>query len=125
MRNRIIPYEPHLKPLTRKLRKNMTLGEVLLWQEIRKKSLGVEFHRQVPIAKYIVDFYCHELSLIIEVDGASHNFDDAYENDVVRQTKLEHLGLEFIRFDDAEIKNDMNNVLRALQIKIEELNGKI
>ena len=102
----------------------MTLSEILLWQEIRKKSLGAEFHRQVPIDGYIVDFYCHELNLIIEIDGSSHNFDNVYDNDVIRQTKLEHLGLEFIRFHDAEIKNDMNNVLRALQIKIEELNGK-
>lgn|GEM_PF-1555944 len=99
----------------------MTLSEILLWQEIRKKSLGVEFHRQVPIDNYIVDFYCHELNLVIEVDGASHYIDNVYDNDVLRQKKLERLGLVLIRFDDSEIKNDINNVLRALELKIKEL----
>lgn len=83
VKNKILPYNPNLKPLARKLRKDMTLSEVLLWQEIRKKSLGVEFHRQVPIDNYIVDFYCHELMLAVEVDGSSHNFEEIYEKDVV------------------------------------------
>jgi very-short-patch-repair endonuclease len=121
MRNKIIAYKDYLKPLARKLRKDMTLSEILLWQEIRKKSLGVQFHRQVPIDNYIVDFYCHELKLAIEIDGNSHNSDDAFEKDIIRQSKLEKLGVIFIRFDNEEVKNDMNNVIRGLEIKIKEI----
>lgn len=61
MRNKIIPYNPKLKEYARYLRKNSTISEVLLWKKIKNKSLGIEFHRQVPILEFIVDFYCHEL----------------------------------------------------------------
>jgi len=74
MANKIIPYNPKLKALARQLRKNSTLSEVLLWQKIKQKGYGVQFHRQVPLLEYIVDFYCHELKLAIEIDGDSHNF---------------------------------------------------
>ena len=69
MKNKIIPYNPKLKDLARKLRKESTLSETLLWKQIKNKSLGVEFHRQVPLDNFIVDFYCHELMLAIEIDG--------------------------------------------------------
>lgn len=73
MRNKIIYYNPKLKEFARKLRKSSTLSEVILWQRIKKKAIkGFEFHRQVPIDQYIVDFFCHELALVIEVDGKSH-----------------------------------------------------
>lgn len=121
MKNKILPYNPNLKPLARKLRKDMTLSEVLLWQKIRKEGLGAEFHRQVPIDNFIVDFYCHELMLAIEVDGSTHNFDEVYEKDVVRQQKLERMGVNFIRIEDLDVKKDMNNVLNELKSKIEEL----
>lgn len=52
----------------------MTPTEVLIWENIRKKALGVEFHRQVPMLNYIVDFYCHEIGLVLEVDGKIHDF---------------------------------------------------
>ncbi len=74
MKNRIIPYNPKLKSLARQLRKNSTLAEVLMWKNIKQKVLGVQFHRQVPMLNYIVDFYCHEISLVIEIDGSSHDF---------------------------------------------------
>ena len=73
MKNKIIPYNPKLKELARELRKNSTLSEVLLWIKIKGKAMGVEFHRQVPIDNFIVDFYCHELMLTIEIDGSSHD----------------------------------------------------
>ncbi|NIX59063.1 MAG: DUF559 domain-containing protein, partial [candidate division Zixibacteria bacterium] len=62
-RNIIIPYNPQLKDRARELRKNPTVAEKILWREIRRKQLGYEFHRQVPINQFIVDFYCHELFL--------------------------------------------------------------
>ena len=118
-RNKIIPYNPKLRKYARNLRNNSTLSEILLWTEIKGKSLGYEFHRQVPIDDYIVDFYCHELMLAIEIDGSSHDF--KYEYDKIRQWKLESLGVIFIRFDDLEIKKDMFNVSLELQHKIEEI----
>jgi len=123
-RNKIIPYNSKLKMLARKLRKEMTLSEVLLWQEIRRKRLGVEFHRQVPIDEYIVDFYCHELFLAIEIDGSSHVFDEVQINDIKRQERLESLGVRFIRFDDLDVKRNMQEVVRQLVLKVEELRGQ-
>lgn len=81
----------------------------------------MEFHRQVPIDNYIVDFYCHELMLAIEVDGNSHLNSETQIKDVNRQETLEKLGVIFIRFSDLEIKKNMNDVIRCLQAKIEEL----
>ena len=64
VRRKIIPYNPKLKPLARALRKNMTLSEVLLWQELKGKNvMGYDFDRQRPIDNFIVDFYCKELQL--------------------------------------------------------------
>ena len=119
MKNPIIPYNPKLKAFARYLRKNSTLAEIILWNKIKAKAMGVEFHRQVPIDEYIVDFFCHELRLVIEVDGNSHDF--KLEYDQQRQKKLEDLGLTIVRFGDQEIKRDMFNVLRALEITISRL----
>ena len=121
MKNNILPYNPILKDLAKKLRQQGVLSEVLLWKKIQRKSLGVEFHRQVPIDNYIVDFYCHELMLAIEVDGNSHINSETQINDVNRQETLEKLGVIFIRFSDLDIKKNMNDVIRCLQVKVEEL----
>jgi very-short-patch-repair endonuclease len=121
LKNKILPYNSILKDLAKKLRQQGVLSEVLLWKKIQKKSLGVEFHRQVPIDNYIVDFYCHELMLAIEVDGNSHMNSETQINDVIRQETLEKLGVNFIRFSNLDIKKNMNDVIRCLQAKIEEL----
>jgi len=122
MKNKIIPYKPYLKDLARELRKNSTLSEVLLWQKIKQKSLGVQFHRQVPMLDYIVDFYCHEIQLAIEIDGNSH--DNKFEDDLKRQQELEKYGVVFIRFTDLEVKKEMFSVELALIEKVKELHGR-
>ena len=119
MRNKIIPYNSNLKQRARKLRKDSTLSEILLWKQIKKKNLGFEFHRQLPIGNYIVDFYCHELKLAIEIDGDSHDFNGEY--DIKRQKSLEKLGVNFIRFNDKFIKKDLDGVLKLLKYKIESI----
>ena len=121
MRNKIIPYHPKLKEFARKLRKNSTLAEVLLWKKIKNRSYGVQFHRQVPMLNYIVDFYCHELMLAIEVDGSSHEF--KYLEDLKRQKKLEKYGVNFIRFSNLEIKKEIFSVEMVIQEKVKELLG--
>jgi very-short-patch-repair endonuclease len=118
MKNKIIPYNPKLKELARELRKNSTLSEVLLWLKIKGKTMGVEFHRQVPIDNFIVDFYCHELMLAIEVDGSSH--DEKQDYDQNRQLILENLGVRFIRFSDIDVKQKMGWVLEELMICVEK-----
>ena len=103
------------------MRKTMTLSEVLLWKKLRNKQmLGFDFTRQQPIDKYIVDFYCKELMLAIEIDGASHINEDVYYNDIKRQKELELLGVRFLRFQDSEVKKGMNEVLRIIQYWMEE-----
>ncbi|SIT83562.1 endonuclease domain-containing protein [Pontibacter indicus] len=118
-KNTIIPYRENLKDKARELRKNSTLAEVLLWQEIKERKLmGFQFHRQVPMLDYIVDFYCHELRLAIEIDGDSHDY--SFDYDVKRQSELERYWVKFLRFDDIEIKKNIQNVLRTLEHWITE-----
>lgn len=119
MRNKIIPYRKDLKAKARELRKNSTLSEVLLWQEIRKKQLGFQFHRQVPILEYIVDFYCHEKQLAIEINGMSHEWKVAY--DQKRVNRLESSGVKVLIFDDLDIKNNLKWVLNDVH---NELHGE-
>ncbi len=118
-RRKIIPYNPELKELAKELRKNMTLSEVLLWNELKqKKILGYDFDRQRPIGNFIVDFYCKELSLAIEIDGKSHIY--RYDYDDERQRVLEKSGVKFLRFEDIEVKKNMINILRVLEDWIEK-----
>ena len=122
MKNKIIPYNPKLKEYAKELRKNSTLSEVLLWKNIKNKALGVQFHRQVPLLEYIVDFYCHELMLAIEIDGDSHLY--KYEYDIKRQGELEKEGIIFLRFTDSDIKQNMFSVGITLEQVVQELIDK-
>lgn len=97
----------------------MTLSEVLLWNALKqKKMLGMDFDRQRPILNYIVDFYCKDLMLAIEIDGSSH--DNKWEKDQSRQHELEEAGVRFIRFSEQEVMKDIQGVLRAIQYWIED-----
>ncbi|MFA6150735.1 MAG: endonuclease domain-containing protein [Chitinophagaceae bacterium] len=119
MKRKIIPYNPALVSLAKQLRQNMTIGEALLWSELRKKKMmGYDFDRQRPILSYIVDFYCKDLQLAIEIDGGSH--DDKFEEDRKRQSDLEALGVCFLRFEECVVRSDIKNVLYTIQNWIEE-----
>ena len=122
MNSKIIPYNPKLREFAKQLRNNSTLSEVLLWKQIKGKALGVEFKRQVPMLEYIVDFYCQEIGLAIEVDGNIHDF--RYLEDAQRQQEIEKYGVIFIRFSNEEIKNNMFGVILSLESKIEELKAE-
>ena len=114
-RREIIGYERYLKELARKLRQNMTLGEVLLWQRLKRKQMrGYDFDRQRPIDRYIVDFYCKDLKLAIEIDGSSHDGEEATVNDEIRQEWLESLGVRFLRFTDTDVKRNMEMVVGSI-----------
>lgn len=113
--NTFYPYNPRLKKLARELRKNMTFGEVLLWQKIRGRQLGCQFHRQIPIEEYIVDFYCHELFLAIEIDGGSHDHSEIAVSDLKRQNELEALGIRFLRFEEKEVRKNLDGVVGIIE----------
>jgi len=110
-----IPYNENLKEFSRYLRNNSTLAEVLLWQELRAGNIrGYKFNRQKPLGKYIVDFYCKKLNLVIEVDGDSHHHEEAILQDGIRQQALEELELNFLRFDDLDVKKQIPFVLNTI-----------
>ena len=106
-------YTPRLKNVARSLRKAENLSEVLLWKELRAKKLGVPFLRQRPLDNYVVDFFCHQLNLVIEVDGISH--DSKAEKDEERQKKLESQGIHFLRFQDKDILYNLDGVLQDIR----------
>ena len=116
-----IYYDPSLKKKAKYLRNNSTLSEILLWKYLKgKQMMGYDFHRQKPILKFIVDFFCYDLMLAIEIDGRSHDNEEAVKYDNYRQNSIEKIGISFLRFDDLEVKKDINNVLRTIQYYIEE-----
>ena len=98
------------KFLRRKLRKEMPKGEILLWQKINNKKSGYKFRRQYSIENYVIDFYCPELKLAIEVDGLTHNDLKSAEEDELRQKHIESLGIKIIRFSSTEIFEDLDSI---------------
>jgi len=109
-----------LKEKTRHLRKHPTVAETRLWQELRRKQMrGYSFYRQRPLDQYIVDFYCPDLMLAIEVDGDSHA--GQFDADLERQQCLQSLGVHFLRFSNLNVLRDMDNVLRTIEGWIETL----
>jgi very-short-patch-repair endonuclease len=113
----IIHYNQNLKKIAGKLRNESTLSEILLWNYLRGKKLhGYDFQRQKPIDNFIVDFFCNELLLAIEIDGSSHTDLDADEE---RQRKIEKKGIHFLRFRDLDVKNNIEGVLDMINEWIE------
>ena len=111
----MLPYSRNTKPLARELRKNQTGAEELLWSRIRRKQiLGVQFKRQRPIGRYIVDFYGVEAKLVIELDGSQHFEADAVAYDFERTKFLETQGLKVIRFDNLQVFNELESVLAVI-----------
>ena len=112
-RRKIIPYNSKLTALSKQLRNKSTLAEVLLWNQIKQEQMrGYQFLRQKPIDNYIVDFFCYELMLAIEIDGETHNYQ--VEKDRIRQNRLELLGVNLLRFLDIDVKRNMDGVLLNL-----------
>ena len=126
-KRKIYPYNPKLKLLARKLRNNSTYAEVLLWNQLKNKKLkGYDFHRQKPILNYILDFFCHELYLAIEVDGITHDAENQQVKDKARKSEIEALGITFLRFDDMDIKTQMDGVISEIlnYVEIFEKSGR-
>ena len=118
-RRKIIPYNPKLKQLARNLRNNSTKSEVLLWNYLKGKQLkGYDFHRQKPIGNFIVDFFCNDLMLAIEIDGESHYGNEGKDKE--RQKEIEKFGVNFLRFDESEIYYNLDGVVKTIEEWIDE-----
>ncbi len=103
------------KEKRRYLRNNATTAEKKLWQYLRKSQLNeFKFRRQHGIGNYIVDFYCPELRLVVEVDGEIHNTKEAQEYDSERTKYLQEYNISVIRFRNQEVFNDVESVLQAI-----------
>jgi imidazole glycerol-phosphate synthase subunit HisF len=106
----------------RELRDKSTHAEDLLWGYLRSKPSGYKFRRQHPYSIYILDFYCHQLKLVIEVDGSIHDDEAVKANDKERQSLLEQDGLTIIRFTNEEITNELEKVVTTIEILIQSYN---
>jgi very-short-patch-repair endonuclease len=116
MRRPIIPYQPHLVENARILRNNSTKSEILLWKYLKGKQMhGFDFHRQRPVDRFIVDFFCCELYLGIELDGYSHFDEEAANRDLAREERLSELGVQLLRFDDREVFCNLDVVLYTIE----------
>jgi very-short-patch-repair endonuclease len=98
----------------KELRNNQTKAEQELWKYLRAQQLGVKFRRQYSIGNYIVDFYCHELRLIIELDGWVHGEEVNRKKDAIRQNKLESKGYIVKRYRNEQVKYERKNVIQNI-----------
>jgi len=113
-----LPHNKSLYGLARNLRNNGTKTEAILWRYLKKKNgYGYQFHRQKNIGQYIVDFYCSELALVIEVDGNSH--DNKYEYDKKRDEYLKDLGLLVLHIESSDVIFCIDKVLYAIESYME------
>ncbi len=113
-KRKIIPYNPALKEKARELRNNSTKTEILLWMYLKGRlGRGYDFHRQKPIDEYIVDFFCSELMLAIEIDGLSHIGKEEYDS--YRQRRLEEFGVRFLRFKDEDVFYNNDFVVKEIE----------
>ncbi len=115
----MLKYNPKLKFLARKLRKNQTEAEKILWHKIRKKQVNkLKFYRQKIIGNYIVDFYCPSIKLVIEIDGDLHYTDDSKRYDKIREQYLKNLGLKIYRVNNIDIYKNLEGVLDGLYLEV-------
>ncbi len=106
------------KTRRKNLRQNSTPQEVILWSKLRGSGLGFKFRRQHSIGSFIVDFYCSEKKLIIEIDGSQHVDNKRYDEE--RSKYLEGMGYKVVRFWNNEINTNIEGVIMKIE---EELNN--
>ena len=118
-KRKIIPYNPKLKEYARKLRKDSTFTEIMVWNNLKGKQVrGYDFDRQRPIDNYIVDFYCKDLGLAIEIDGESHYGNE--KRDEEKDKRLKELGISVLRFDDMQVRHQLDKVIKEIEEWVDE-----
>jgi very-short-patch-repair endonuclease len=116
MKIKIIPYNPKLKELAKKLRQNMTFSEVKLWNELKNgQMMDYDFDRQKPIGNYIVDFYCKDLQLALEVDGITHDDVKVMLKDEIRHDELKISRISFFRFDALLVVGGIESAVKEIE----------
>ena len=96
----------------RRLRRDQTDAEKLLWYSLRHRQLcGLKFRRQYPVGSYVLDFYCHEYGLCIELDGGQHYESTGIQHDAQRQAFLASHGIHTLRFSNREVLQNLEGVL--------------
>jgi len=114
-----IPYDTKLKNLAKKLRRNTTRPEKIIWDECLKKcQTGYKFLRQKPLDRFIVDFYCPELMLAVEIDGTSHDYRLIEDN--IRTEILNNLGIKVVRYSNEVVLGDLPKIKAALKREISD-----
>lgn len=109
-----IKSNPELKEVRRQLRKSMTQAERMIWARVRNNQLGNRFLRQYSIGYYIIDFYCPKLRLAIEIDGKQHTATETKLYDQDRDTYLNNLGIQILRFWNDEVLKDIENIISKI-----------
>ena len=110
------------KNLRQNLRNDMTKPEMQLWAKLRRKQVSnARFRRQYSVGPYVLDFYCPELRLAVEIDGDTHLGDEARAHDRQRQDYAEALGVCFLRFTNLEVASEMESVLETIARRVTEL----
>ena len=108
--------------LARQLRKNQTPAEVLLWSTLRSRQLSeYKFRRQHPVGNYILDFYCSEAELAIEIDGGQHADEKECQRDNERTAILNDLGIQVVRFWNHEVLENLDYVVDVIDEKLNEI----
>ena len=121
----MIPYNKKLKARSRELRSSMTDAEISLWSKVRRKQLhGLQFYRQKPLGKYIVDFYCPSARLVIEVDGGQHYTEEGQAKDSRRDADLSTMGLNVLRFSNLDVVRNVDGVIAEVIRQLEKESGK-
>jgi very-short-patch-repair endonuclease len=106
----------------RALRNNMTKAEIILWSRLRSRQIsGYKFRRQQPLLNYIVDFYCHDLKLIIEVDGEIHSLNDNPKYDLKRDNILKINGYHILRLTNLEVETELYSAINKIILYISEI----
>jgi very-short-patch-repair endonuclease len=108
----------------RYLRKNATMCERVLWRHLRNRNFAsCKFRRQHAIGDYILDFYCPEARIAVELDGGGHTYVSKQEHDQVRDHLLAHQGIRVLRFYNNDVRENLDGVLQAIWIALEERHG--
>ena len=115
---------PIIHKQARELRKRETKAEKVLWDFLSNHKLEVKFRRQHPINQFIVDFYCHELKLVIEVDGQIHQKKENREYDQMRDQHLKGFGLKILRFRNFEILENTEHAIKSIRKEVDGLKTK-
>ncbi len=113
------------KEKRRLLRNNMPRAEALIWSKLKaKQMLGYKFRRQYSVDRYVVDFYCPELKLAVEIDGDSHFQTGSEDNDRHRQAFIESIGIQFLRFTNEDVFKNIEGVVEIVRRTAMEMNSR-